>query len=155
MTQPASALAPSPVHFEIQPTASPVPKVKWGGKEYRIELINVTAQGTEVIIPLSQQDLQILIPKIEQALVKMQRANLDPAQVRQVDICWRAKVTDNRVVSYSYEETAYYRNQEPQRHKVPLIINGKLERNIPELKALDDFLLQKLTPVQNSTRPAA
>lgn len=140
-------LPPSPLHLQVQrQDSNPLAIVRWGSKEFRLELIQTSSQGEETVIPLSDQELRDMIPKIEQALVKMQRANLDPAQLSQVDLRWKAMREGDKIVAYTYEETSYMRNQEQVRQKIPLIINGEIERSFPELKSLDEFFSRKLLP---------
>lgn len=118
--------------------------VKWGGKEFRMEVIQISSQGEEAVVPLTDQELSALATKIEQTLTKMQRANLDPSQLRQIDLVWRGKQENNKIVAYTYAETTYMRNQEQVRNKVPLNITGDIEVTFPELKSLNDFFSRRL-----------
>ena len=118
--------------------------VKWGGKEFRMEVIQISPQGDEAVVPLTDQELRALITKVEQTLAKLQRANLDPSQLRQVDLLWRGKLENNKIVAYTYTETTYMRNQEQVRQKVPLNITGDIEGTYPELKSLNDFFSRRL-----------
>lgn len=137
----------STLRLQAQPMAAQA-IVRWGPKAFHLELIQISSQGEESVIPLSDQELRMLIPKVEQALVKMQRANLDPTQLRQVDLIWHAKKEKGKIIAYTYEQTVYMRNQEQVRHKLPLVINGAIERTFPELRELDEFFSRKLAMAQ-------